>query len=363
MKLLVLSTDYPNLQGGLALTYVRTRNIYYKSKGIDVTVLNFAATGNYIIDDISVITYKWFKDHHNELKYDILICHAPNIREHYRFLYKYDKQFSKIVLFFHGHEVLKINKVYSAPYPYVKRNRIMEKLQDCYDEFKFFVWRSYIKRRNEKLYYIFVSNWMRNEFMRWVKPNPKHIEGRNFITYNCVGELFEKEEFNLDVPKKYDFVTIRAILDGSKYSVDIVNELAKMHPEYSFLLIGCGEFFNYYDKAPNLEWRNCRLQHKEITNVLNSARCALMPTRTDAQGVMMCEMAAFGIPVITSDIPVCHEVFDGEPNIGFINNDLTTDMLPDEYAKIKNVRYKSSRYSMVNTCDIELSILSTIERS
>ena len=47
---------------------------------------------------------------------------------------------------------------------------------------------------------------------------------------------------------------------------------------------------------------------KKMIAILNSAKCALMPTRTDAQGVMMCEMVAFGMPLITSDIPVCHEV-------------------------------------------------------
>ena len=33
-----------------------------------------------------------------------------------------------------------------------------------------------------------------------------------------------------------------------------------------------------------------------------------MPTRLDAQGVMMCEMATFGIPVLTSDIDICQEL-------------------------------------------------------
>ena len=361
-RYLILSTDYPNLQGGLALAYIRTRNVYYRSKGIDITVLNFATKENYIIDEINVISLKWYKRHHTELHFDILICHAPNLRDHYIFLKKYDKLFSKVVFFFHGPEVLKINKVYSPPYPYIKRNYIMLKSQDIYDDFKFLMWRLYIKRRHNKSYYIFVSKWMRDEFIKWVKPNPTYLEGRDFITYNCVGELFEREQFNHTTQKKYDFVTIRANLDGSKYCVDIVNELARRHPEYKFLLVGCGDFFNHYDKAPNLEWRNCRLQHKEIINVLNSARCALMPTRTDAQGVMMCEMAAFGMPVITSDIPVCHEVFDGEPNIGFIDNNLDIDLLIEEYLKIKDIRYKSNRYHKENTCDAELSIFNVIER-
>ena len=35
-----------------------------------------------------------------------------------------------------------------------------------------------------------------------------------------------------------------------------------------------------------------------------------MPTRRDAQGVMSCELATYGIPIITSDLSICHEILD-----------------------------------------------------
>lgn len=54
--------------------------------------------------------------------------------------------------------------------------------------------------------------------------------------------------------------------------------------------------------------------------MLNSYKYALMPTRLDAQGVMMCEMAVYGIPTIVSDIAVCHEMLDSYPNVLFIDN-------------------------------------------
>ncbi|MCH5219101.1 MAG: glycosyltransferase family 4 protein [Muribaculaceae bacterium] len=357
---LILTADYPNNEGGLNLAYVRTRNVFYKEHNIKITVLNFTTKKNYIIDGIEVISYEWFKIHSEPLKYDIVICHAPNLRNHYKFLKKYGDEFEKIVFFYHGHEVLKINKVYSKPYNYVKRNYILEHLQNIYDEIKFRVWRSFIKRNHQKLYHIFVSQWMKNEFLKWIKPEPKYIEGRNFITYNCVGEVFEKDTFDYNSKKDYDFVTIRANLDGSKYCVDVVNNLAKLHPEYKFLLIGQGDFFSHYEKASNLDWINSRLQHDEMIKILNSAHCALMPTRTDAQGVMMCEMAAFGMPVITSDIPVCHEIFKDEPNIGYINNNLNPDTLVEEYNRVRDVHYKSDKYFMKNTGEKELNILTKI---
>jgi len=257
--------------------------------------------------------------------------------------------------------VLKVNKVYSVPYPFVKRNKLLENVRDLYDECKFFVWRRYIEKNYKKLAFVFVSRWMKEEFLYWVHPSIKCLEGRNFVTYNCVGSMFEKGEYDVSSQKQYDFVTIRANLDGSKYCVDIVNELAKRNPDLSFLLIGKGEFFKYYEKADNLTWLDCRLNHEEMIAILNSAKCALMPTRTDAQGVMMCEMVAFGMPLITSDIPVCHEVFDNVDGVGFISNEeLDSFCLKDIYENIKKSAGKSDRYFMKNTGEHEVIILSNL---
>ena len=52
-----------------------------------------------------------------------------------------------------------------------------------------------------------------------------------------------------------------------------------------------------------------------------------MPTRYDAQGLMACELAGFGMPLITSDIPVCPEIFSGMENVAFISNtDFNADL-------------------------------------
>lgn len=99
--------------------------------------------------------------------------------------------------------------------------------------------------------------------------------------------------------------------------------------------------------------------HDEIIDILQQARFALMPIRADAQGLMMCEMKAFGIPVITSDIPVCHEVFKGFSNISFINND--DESLSLEPYKIKQSKcYKDNRFYIENTVKKEIYIIKNI---
>ena len=81
-----------------------------------------------------------------------------------------------------------------------------------------------------------------------------------------------------------------------------------------------------------------------------------MPTRTDAQGLMMCEMAALGIPVITSDIPVCHEVFDGFSNVIFLNNNDMGISL-DYLKKFPILCKKDDRYFSNNTTKKEIDII------
>lgn len=360
MKLLVLTQAYPTPQGDVSLAYVRTRNVFYKSQGADVDVINFNTDSEYIIDNIKVYPQRWFKKVFAS-SYDLLICHAPNLRNHYRFLRKYGELFPNKVFFFHGHEVLKINKVYSKPYPFVKQNIIRKWGQNFYDDIKLKIWNKYFTDNIDSCHFIFVSNWMRTEFYKWVKIKPELFKRHEYITYNSVGEIFEKETFSPNLNKSYDFATIRSMLDGSKYSVDIVNNLAWNNPQYKFLLIGKGDFFKHYTKAPNLTWIDQRLNHSQIIEHLNDAACALMPTRTDAQGVMMCEMAAFGMPVITSNIPVCHEVFNHLPSVRYIDNEkLGKQSVKDIYEPLKGTALKDSRYFYSKVCMDEYAILKRI---
>ena len=361
MNFLVLVANYPDLNGNFSLAYVRTRCVYYKSQGVDIDVLNFACKEDYEIDGIKVYSLSSYKKLAQKKHYDLVLSHASNIRNHYIFLMKYGKYFSKIVFFYHGHEVLKINKVYSKPYPFMTQNKVRIIARNTYDEFKFWIWRNYIRKNYKKLYHIFVSHWMKDNFMQWVSPRPQDIEGRCFITYNSVGKIFEEETYNDSKEKDFDFITIRSYLDNSKYAIDIVNNLARQNPQKKFIIIGKGNFFNHYARASNVTWINQVISHSQMVDYINSAKCALMPTRTDAQGVMMCEMATFGIPLITSDIPVCHEVFKEWEGIGFISNEhYTEDDITLIYQNIKNLAHKDKRYFYSVAMGKELGILKNI---
>lgn len=363
MKILVICGAYPDLNGDRSLAYVHTRNTLYQSRGSEVEVISFKTKDNYEIDGIKVFPSKSLSKERAK-SYDLVLFHAANLRQHWLLLKKFNKEFKKIVFFFHGHEVLKISEVYSKPFDYVHQNKFRNWLQDIYDEFKFKVWRKTFSKIANKSYFIFVSNWMKDEFIRWIKPDEHLLKGRSFITYNCVGKTFEEGNHNKKHKKDYDFITIRSLLDNSKYGVDIVNELALNNPNLKFLLIGPGSYFNYHSKAPNIDWIPRQLGHEEITEYLDKAKIALMPTRTDAQGVMMCEMAAYGMPVVTSNIPVCYEVFEGFKGIAYIDNEnLEKVNLNHIKTQIENEGEKNPRYFYSIVGNKEYDLLETINNT
>ncbi|WP_105618952.1 glycosyltransferase family 4 protein [Vallitalea okinawensis] len=360
MRVLVTTADYPDNNGKVTLMYIHTRNIYYLEHGIDVTVLSFRAIEDYVIEGIKVIGLESYKKYKED--YDVLILHATNIRNHFIFLKLYGNHFRKFIFFYHGHEVLRCNMVYSKPYSYVRKSKIKAFVQNVYDSFKLSVWRYYLPSIEEKSYFVFVSNWMKEEFLKWTKIEPEVLNGRSSITYNSIGKDFENLVFMPKGEKKYDFVTIRSNIDGSKYSIDVVNQIAKNTPEKKFLVIGKGKFFSHYEKAANLDWENKTLSHKEIVDILQASRFALMPTRTDAQGLMMCEMAAFGIPLITSDIPVCHEIFGAFDNVYYINNDDDNNSLSD-FTPDKSRCIKHKKYYKDNTVQDEVRLIERVMKS
>ena len=363
MKILVLASVYPMADGIVRPMYVHMRNNYYKEHGIEVVVLNFGINEDYSIDGIKVISLSTFEKNKNNYSFNLLVSHAANIRNHYRFIKKYESFFPKLAFVFHGHEVLRASTVYPKPFAWKKKSSLIRIwLQDCYDSFKLKIWHYYFQKIAFKTHFIFVSNWMYEEFLKNTKIDSEIIEDRYSIIYNSVGENFEKHNYSPEEKPRYDFITVRLNIDGEKYSIDIVNELAKHNPDMSFLVIGRGEIFNHINKAKNLTWKNRNLTHDELLVELNKARCALMLTRTDAQGLLVCEMATYGMPVITSDIPVCHEVFGDFLNVEFIcNGNTEVNLKPILDNLYSRVPYdKNLKYSAEYTSGKELNLFSLL---
>ncbi|OYQ80597.1 hypothetical protein B9T19_04975 [Ignatzschineria sp. F8392] len=314
MKLLVLSETYPHINSIYQMAYVHSRNIQYKKQGVKIDVLSFSAKSAYKYENITVLPSTTYIDFSN---YDAVVSHAPNIRNHYRIIRKNLKKIKNLVLFFHGHEALIIDRYYPAPYPWQKqKNAFFSLARKFYDHFKLYLLKNLLKKGNVRA--IYVSQWMKDEATHCMKLSDK-INNKNIIINNSINEAFYKERYSPTLNLLADFITIRP-LDGPKYAIDKVVELAHFNPEFSFHIYGKGDYFQHNTLPPNVKIFDQFIEQKSIPVLLNKYRAAIMPTRLDAQGVMMCEMASYGIPTIVSNLPVCREMLSEFSNCIFIDN-------------------------------------------
>lgn len=357
MKILILATKYPNNTGDYSLMYIHTRAKYYLKSGAQVTVINFSAQEGYNIDGIDVITLESYKvsNHH----YDIVLSHAPNLRNHFKFLKRYFHRFKAVIYFFHGHEILKYNKHYPKAYPFVKDTH-SKIVRDIYDEFKLIVWRCFFMKTRSISHFVFVSDFLYSLFSKYIKLDIES-QGRKHIINNSISETFEINKYDKSVEKNFDYVTVRSNIDSSTYAIDLLLELVNKHHNKSFLLIGKGDFFQYNDIPSNLTFINRTFNHEELIKYLNQSRVALMLTRHDTQGVMSCEIASFGMPLITSKLKVTEEIFSSFSNVYLIdNNTVGCADLNEISRKLNYSRENNQTYCACNTIDKEIELFKSI---
>lgn len=326
-QVLVLVQGYPDEHNRYNMAYVHSRLLGYQQAGLNVTVLSFSASTDYVFEGISVVTEKSCLKHasHNTL----LIAHAPNLRNHMRFLLLYGHRFSHRFFFFHGHEVLEKRLYYPEPYAYMPQaHTLYQTLDRVYDKAKLRILRRLISRwlQQKRLHLIFVSEWMLNAFVENVQLSRNEIMPFSQVIPNAVHPAFLQKQWRADGPFQADVITIRP-LDNSKYAIDQVLGFAHQFPELSFHVFGKGKYFIHHPPPPNLIWEDAFLKPEDIVRKLKNYRAALMPTRLDAQGVMMCELASSGIPLMTSDLPICREMLKDFHRVYFLNGQ--NDPLPE----------------------------------
>lgn len=349
----ILCQDYPSDCNKYAMAFVHPRVKGYIEAGLQTFVISFTAWHDYTYDGVTVYTVKTGKNKIKKESQIILIAHAPNIKRHIPFIYRVWRHTYRLIFFFHGHEILSTKDYYPKPYVYnSKLNNEYAKLK-FYDYIKLPIMKFFLKRflASNKCDLIFVSQWMLEAGSNSL--GIKFTEYQNiYIINNSISPYIRERGYSYQ-KMRGDFITIRP-LDQSKYAIDLVVEFAQKHPLYSFHIYGKGDYFKYNDKPNNVYVYNDFLHPKEIPNILNSYKYALMPTRLDAQGVMMCEMAVYGIPIIVSDIPVCHEMLDNFENVVFVSNDdfdISYDELPNQSSNLQ------LKFSFKNTICKEIKLL------
>lgn len=324
MRILVLVSGYPSFDNIYNCTWAHTRSIAYLNNGITPIILNFGADAPYEYERVKVYS-KYDQKELLQQDFDIVISHSPNIRNHFSFIEELEiSKLKKIFLFCHGTESMYINFDYPKPYPFMKKNFYQYWVRNLYDFSKFFVFRNFVKKYKNKLHIVFVSNWMKNIFEK----NVMSISDINFsIINNAISNNFLIKNYSLSSEKKADFITIRKF-DESKYAIDLVVQHAMNNLDKTYHIYGKGDFFMYYDQPKNLKIFNHFIRPEDIPELLDNYTCALMPTRCDAQGVMVCEMATYGIPVISTNIDVNQEILSSYSNVILLDEKEFSQYMP-----------------------------------
>lgn len=319
-EVLVLTQGYPSAADPYNLAYVHSRNLQYLSAGVRPTVLHFGATEAYSWQGVEVISEADFE--RTGRQWSLWFSHAPNLRNHLRFLLRHRRAFQKLCFFIHGHEALIKAQHYPPPYAFSPQANPAHRFLDAaYDRLKVRLLGAYCQHeiRRGRLELVFVSEWMRQAFLQAVPIATTELQAHSQIIPNTLHPLFLQQRYRPATEFAADFVTLRP-LDNPKYGVDLVRALAQRHPDLRFAVYGQGQYFQHFAPPPNLTHHDRFLTHAEILEILPRYRCALMPTRLDAQGVMMCELAAYGMPLLTSDLPICHEMLQGFEQVGYFAN-------------------------------------------
>lgn len=363
MNITVLTEEYPSSQRRYANAYVHTRSLWYAKVGHYVNVISFRASRSYVVDAIPVST----PDACDLDKSDVLVAHAPNVRNQLRFLKHRAARSIPLVLFFHGHEVLTAKDHYPAPYRFDRWGRTKRAAARLYDPLKLIALRSFLlgRSRHENLHLVFVSEWMMREAFRSLDlaaSDEAALRSCSHIINNSAHPAFLENEYHPRASLDADCVTIRP-LDQPKYAVDRVFALARNNPELTFHVYGKGRLTSHVEVPKNVTVIEQYFAQEQIPSLLDHYRAALMPTRLDAQGVMACEMATYGIPLVTSDIPVCREMLSMFPRVGFWDHSDARFDLSAEISRLSSEllpEQTRSRYAFDTTVAHELSLIESL---
>lgn len=309
-RVLVLCSGYPSVDNPYNCTWAHIRNRYYLDNGLNVEVFVTGSNEEYEIDSIKVISKVQMTQSLDSGKYDLIISHSPNLRGHLPILNKYSNH--KCILFMHGTESMWLNHDYPKPYAYNKPTLLNRLIRDSYDFVKFIFLRRFILGANNA-HIVFVSKWMKDVFEKNVV-KLEDAQRYSIINNSLNQRFFESNHTFCEDSKNADFITLRR-LDLSKYAIDLVCSFAKSNPQYKFHIYGKGNYFDFNEKPDNVDVFDYHIKQDDIPELLNKYPAALMPTRCDAQGVMACEIATYGMPIITTDIDVNREMFSEFENV------------------------------------------------
>lgn len=315
MKLIILTTGYPEEGDFYRNGFIHQRVLQYIKNGHECTVLVYNRKKEefreYIFEGVNVLEggYSIINSYLNSSNFDRVLVHFIN-----KYIIDLINDIEKdvpIIVWIHGIEALswKRRLFNLSDITFVKY--ILSNIFHLYYLRRFII-------SNTNVKYVFVSNWMKNVMEQDLKIKIKNYK----IIPNVINtDLFSYDEKDKDLRKK---ILIIRNFSSRKYANDIsIKALLKLSKksyfnDLSISIYGKGKYFNKLTKPlqryKNIEIHEKFLSQKDIALKHKDYGIFLCPTRQDAQGVSMCEAMSSGLVPITSNntaIPEFASASDG----------------------------------------------------
>lgn len=316
MKVLLVAPNYPSPKNKHSFGFVHSRAKIYSERGLSVQVYTPSNTNNPIAYSYEGI--KAFKGPHfllreiiEEFDPDVIAVHAPS-----PYLLTHINNFQKpTVVWIHGAEVL-IRAFHHYIAPLGMKNQIQKAFSLFYDGARNLILRQALKKADAIIY---VSKWMQKMVEKYLMiKHPK-----TFIIPNPVNTMMFKPSQTNNTTKMTGGISIRAL--EWKYGLDIAVK-AFTNSKISLTIVGKGSLEIYLKNLAekinaNVKFVTDGLEHNKLPAFYNKFAFFVAPSRTEAQGVAMCEAMACGLPVIATNI-------DGIPE--FVINEYNGILIPPE---------------------------------
>ncbi|WP_297985042.1 glycosyltransferase family 4 protein [uncultured Chryseobacterium sp.] len=192
------------------------------------------------------------------------------------------------------------------------------------------------KALNNAAAVIFSSEWAADYAEKHYGINRKKIHINKFGANSNVSKTDRRKKRNLDEEIRFLFLGVEWKRKGGDITVDTVRKLRELGYPVSLYIVGCIPPYKISDDfitvIPFLN-RNIPEEAQRLEELTSSADFLFVPTRAECYGVVFCEAAANGMPVIATDTGGISAI---------VENDRTGILLPLE-ATAENYAEEISR--------------------
>jgi len=295
LKILVIARDYPSKENKHAYGFVHSRaKIYTKNKQNVFVFVPNNKLRKYTFESINVFKapLHMINTTIDEYDPDVVAAHAPS----YHCLEILGEAQRPIVVWIHGIDVL-ITGFHSYFPPFGLENSLRKMRSILFHTYRNLKMRRLLPHSTAVVY---VSQWMKKMAeLSLMRRHPNSFVIPNPIDTELFKPLNEKKSKVLP-----NAISVRAL--EWKYGLDVaIRTFSNL--ETKLTIMGRGSLEKYLRGLAkrcnsNVEFITEGTEHEKLPLIYNKYAFFVAPSRTEAQGVAMCEAMACGLPVIATRV-------------------------------------------------------------